>query len=73
MAQALEIRPGGLCAALESGIDEKSVLARVKKEGLSGYAQTLPWVLRTRPTASGIYYDVVEAMSRAQVRVEYTR
>ena len=62
---------------LESGIDEKSVLARVKKEGLLrvGYAQTLPWVHKDPKTNSlaGIYYDVVEAMAKElEVKVEYT-
>jgi ABC-type amino acid transport substrate-binding protein len=62
---------------LESGIDEKSVLARVKKEGVLkvGYAQTLPWVHKDPKTNSlaGIYYDVAEAMTKElEVKVEYT-
>jgi ABC-type amino acid transport substrate-binding protein len=62
---------------LESGIDEKSVLARVKKEGKLriGYAQTLPWFhkdARTN-TLAGIYYDVSEALAKElEVKAEYS-
>ncbi len=62
---------------LESGIDEKSVLARVKKEGVLkvGYAQTLPWFHKDAKTnaLAGIYYDVVEALAKElEVKVEYS-
>lgn len=61
---------------LESGIDEKSVLARVKKEGKLkvGYAQTLPWVHKDAKTGSlaGIYYDVAEALAKElEAKAEY--
>ncbi len=61
---------------LESGIDEKSVLARVKKEGKLrvGYAQTLPWFHKDAKTGSlaGIYYDVAGALAKElEVKVEY--
>ncbi len=61
---------------LESGIDEKSVLARVKKEGKLkvGYAQTLPWFHKDAKTGSlaGIYYDVAEALAKElEVKTEY--
>ncbi len=62
---------------LESGIDEKSALARVKKEGKIriGYSQTLPWVYKDAKTSAlmGIYYDVAEALVRElEVKAEYT-
>lgn len=61
---------------LESGIDEKSALARVKKEGKLkvGYAQTLPWFHKEAKTGSlaGIYYDVAEALAKElEVKAEY--
>ena len=61
---------------LESGIDEKSALARVKKEGKLkvGYAQTLPWFHKDAKTGSlaGIYYDVAEALAKElEVKAEY--
>ncbi|MBI3121097.1 MAG: transporter substrate-binding domain-containing protein [candidate division NC10 bacterium] len=61
---------------LESGIDEKSALARVKKEGKLrvGYAQTLPWFHKEAKTGSlaGIYYDVAEALAKElEVKTEY--
>jgi ABC-type amino acid transport substrate-binding protein len=61
---------------LESGIDEKSVLARLKKEGRLkvGYAQTLPWFQRDAKTNSlaGIYYDVCEALAKElEVKTDY--
>jgi ABC-type amino acid transport substrate-binding protein len=61
---------------LESGIDEKSVLARVKKEGKLkvGYAQTLPWFHKDAKTGSlaGIYYDVAEALAKElEIKAEY--
>ena len=61
---------------LESGIDEKSVLARVKKEGKLkvGYAQTLPWFHKDAKTGTlaGIYYDVAEALGKElEVKTEY--
>ncbi len=61
---------------LESGIDEKSALARVKKEGKLkiGYAQTLPWFHKDAKTGSlaGIYYDVAEALAKElEIKTEY--
>ncbi|MBI3085856.1 MAG: transporter substrate-binding domain-containing protein [candidate division NC10 bacterium] len=61
---------------LESGIDEKSALARVKKEGKLrvGYAQTLPWFHKEAKSGSlaGIYYDVAEALAKElEVKTEY--
>lgn len=61
---------------LESGIDEKSVLARVKKEGKLkvGYSQTLPWVYKDAKTSTvtGIYYDVAEALAKElEIKAEY--
>jgi ABC-type amino acid transport substrate-binding protein len=61
---------------LESGIDDRSVLARVKKEGKLkvGYAQTLPWFQRDAKTNSlaGIYYDVCEALAKElEVKTDY--
>ncbi|HYL79401.1 MAG TPA: transporter substrate-binding domain-containing protein, partial [Candidatus Acidoferrum sp.] len=61
---------------LESGIDEKSVLARVKKEGKLkvGYSQTLPWVYKDAKTntVTGIYYDVAEALAKElEIKAEY--
>ncbi len=61
---------------LESGIDEKSALARLKKEGKLkvGYAQTLPWFHKEAKTGSlaGIYYDVAEALAKElEVKAEY--
>lgn len=61
---------------LETGIDEKSALARVKKEGKLkvGYAQTLPWFHKDAKTGSlaGIYYDVAEALAKElEVKAEY--
>lgn len=61
---------------LESGIDEKSALARVKKEGKLkvGYGQTLPWVHKDAKTGNlaGIYYDVAEALVKElEVKAEY--
>jgi ABC-type amino acid transport substrate-binding protein len=61
---------------LESGIDEKSVLARVKKEGKLkvGYAQTLPWFHKDAKTGSlaGIYYDVAEALAKElEIKADY--
>jgi ABC-type amino acid transport substrate-binding protein len=61
---------------LESGIDEKSALARVKKEGKLkvGYGQTLPWVHKDAKTGNlaGIYYDVAEALAKElEVKAEY--
>ncbi len=61
---------------LESGIDDKSALARVKKEGKLrvGYAQTLPWFNKDAKSGglTGIYYDVAEALGKElEVKVEY--
>jgi ABC-type amino acid transport substrate-binding protein len=61
---------------LESGIDEKSALARVKNEGKLkvGYGQTLPWVHKDAKTGklAGIYYDVAEALAKElEVKAEY--
>ncbi len=61
---------------LESGIDEKSALAGVKKEGKLkiGYSQTLPWFHKDAKTGSlaGIYYDVAEALAKElEVKTEY--
>ena len=61
---------------LESGIDEKSALARVKKEGKLrvGYAQTLPWFNKDAKSGglTGIYYDVAEQLAKElEVKAEY--
>lgn len=61
---------------LESGIDEKSVLARIKKEGKLriGYSQTLPWVYKDAKANKtlGIYHDVAEAMvQEMEVKTEW--
>jgi ABC-type amino acid transport substrate-binding protein len=61
---------------LESGIDEKSVLARVKREGTLriGYAQTMPWVYKDAKSGRlmGIYHDVAENLARElEVKAEY--
>lgn len=74
---------GGLVSAreahaqlLESGIDDKSVLARIKKEGKVriGFSQTLPWFQKDAKTNSlaGIYYDVCEALAKElEIKAEY--
>lgn len=51
---------------LESGIEEKSVLARIKKEGVLrvGFSQTMPMFQRDAKTntLAGIYHDVCEEL-----------
>src|SRR4051812_24663144 len=53
---------------LESGIDEKSVLAKVKKDGVLkiGYAQTPPWFYKDAKTGeiTGIYKEVADLLCR---------
>jgi ABC-type amino acid transport substrate-binding protein len=61
---------------LESGIDPKSVLARIKKDGKIrvGYAQTVPWFNKNAATGKfeGIYYDVIEKLAaELEVKTEY--
>lgn len=53
---------------LATGIDDKSVLAKVKKEGALkiGYAQTAPWFFKDPKTGdiAGIYKDVCDMLVR---------
>ncbi|HEV8672522.1 MAG TPA: transporter substrate-binding domain-containing protein [Methylomirabilota bacterium] len=61
---------------LESGIDPKSVLARVKKDATLkvGYAQTPAWFYKDAKTnkLAGIYYDVAENFAKElEVKLDY--
>src|SRR5210317_2256333 len=61
---------------LESGIDEDSVLARIKKDNVLrvGYSQTVPWFQKSAKTGEliGIYYDVCQELAKAlEVEAEY--
>jgi ABC-type amino acid transport substrate-binding protein len=61
---------------LESGIDPKSVLARIKKDSTLkvGYAQTPAWFYKDAKTnkLAGIYYDVAENFAKElEVKLEY--
>lgn len=62
---------------LETGISEKSVLAKVRKEGVlkAGYAQTGPWFYKDAKTGEigGIYKDCVEKLAaEMQIKVEWS-
>jgi len=61
---------------LDSGIDPKSVLANLKKEGVLrvGYSQTKPWFQKSAKTGklTGIYFDVMEELAKAlEIKAEY--
>jgi ABC-type amino acid transport substrate-binding protein len=61
---------------LETGIDPKSVLARIKKDAVLkvGYAQTPAWFYKDAKAnkLAGIYYDVAEAFAKElEVKLEY--
>jgi polar amino acid transport system substrate-binding protein len=57
-----------LAQLLESGIDEKSALAKVKKDGTLkiGYAQTPPWFYKDAKTGeiTGIYKEIADMLCR---------
>lgn len=61
---------------LESSINPRSVLAKVKKEGVLriGYSQTVPWFQKDARTGKleGIYHDVCERLGRElEIKTEY--
>lgn len=61
---------------LESGIDPKSVLANIKKEGKLrlGFSQTAVWLRKNPKTGNleGVYHDVGEALAKAiEVETEW--
>jgi ABC-type amino acid transport substrate-binding protein len=79
-ATGLLANAGGIREAhaqmLESGIDSKSVLANLKKEGKLrvGYSQTVPWFQKSAKTGelTGIYYDVAQKLAAAlEVEAEF--